>query len=151
MPWQKSSPEQKRRSREEMMKKECHEHGFSSYSPNDGWKGFGPVSDALLEIETDRLIKVYKSLRENGFQDKFGYTTAGLFIAEKDYFVHPVAGWHRIAAMIALGYEAIPIRFKTGSKQIRRGDYAYWPGVRAGLFSESEALEIFDKRFRPYQ
>lgn len=150
MPWVKATPDKARASREKMMKEECREHGFPEYTKSDGWKGFGPVSDAVLDVETDRLIKVYDSISKNGFQDDHGYTQAQLFIAGKDFHVQPYGGWHRVAAMIALGYKAIPMKLGAASMHIRRDDFAYWPGVRAGLFSESEALTIFDQRFGPY-
>ncbi len=152
MPWQTKKPEAARKARIATMTAECRRFGFSDYSEADGWKGFGPVSNALLNVETERLIQLYNSLEKNGFQSSHGFTTGRLYLAGRQYLVSPDAGWHRIAAMIALGHNALPLRFvQSASSVVRREDVAFWPGVQCELFSEDEALAIFDQLFVPYQ
>ena len=152
MPWQPKNPESARKARIATMKAECRRFGFADYSEVDGYKGFGPVSNALLDVETERLTQIYDSLEEHGFQSSHGFTTARLFIAGRQYLVSPDAGWHRIAAMIALGHKAVPMRFVQSTLNVvRREDVAFWPGVQSELFSEDEALVVFDRGFCPYK
>ena len=50
-------------------------------------------------------------------------------------------GQHRAPVLSALGYKDIPIRVW---KIINEDDASIWPNVVSGLYTESEALKIFD-------
>ncbi|MEW6655181.1 MAG: ParB/Srx family N-terminal domain-containing protein, partial [Bacteroidota bacterium] len=54
------------------------------------------------------------------------------------------AGNHRASAASALGYEEIPIRVNL---VISRTHVKYWPHVVNGLYSEEDALKVFDNYF----
>lgn len=108
----------------------------------------GPVSDAFGEITFNRLVKIYNSIKINGYTPdkvKAGHMRGLLFTKDNDYRVTISSGKHRISALIALGYSHVPIQFRPII--IRREDVDSWPNVQAGYYTRELALTLFDRRF----
>jgi hypothetical protein len=60
-------------------------------------------------------------------------------------------GNHRVAALAVVGWDSVPAlvagRKKEGPAVVWHGDSASWPAVRAGILTQEQALEIFDRIF----
>jgi hypothetical protein len=110
----------------------------------------GPVSDRKGAEEIARLLSAYRSIERHGFTRELGEVTGSLLLAEDDWACHIVDGLHRVAAMQALGHVHVPVRIVTRGElaPVRRSDVDAWPHVRSGLFSRTEALDVFDRIVR---
>jgi len=110
-----------------------------------GWAWAGPSSELKAEIESIRIMKVLKSIKKHGYKRHNGRDgdIVGSILAKSslDWVWQSTGAQHRAAAMAALGYDTVPVRI---TKVIRREDVLSWPNVVRGLYSESEALKIFD-------
>ncbi len=144
-PWETISPDAIHLRRREMMANEVLEHGLKGRLDDTDWKGFGPASEKLLDLESQRLYRVFCSIKEEGFLRRYGVIRARVFEAEGTVLIR--CGWHRVAALIACGYNWVPGLFERGCEVVRRGDVKDWGNVKNGLFSVREALEIFDRDF----
>lgn len=112
------------------------------------WKCSGPVSEAKLDIEVDRLARLVESVRGRGFHRRD--TVDGdirvviLLHADGRWRWCVSCGHHRTAVMVALGVSSLPVRIVNF---IRRDEAAMWPGVVAGRFDVASALQVFDDCF----
>ena len=114
---------------------------------NYGWQYFGPVSQEVGEIEFKRLTAVYDSIDTHGYRWKKSIPIHGEFlISNDDWLWVGLGGKHRMSALVALGWEFLPAtaRGKYGLHFVKRSEVNYWPNVVSGLFSENEALTVFD-------
>jgi len=146
-PWGILRPEQAYIKRKKMMKRESREYNFELKS--DDWKGFGPVSDSLIDFEFSRLVKLYKSIKKEGFNEKYGFIGGQIFAHNENYKVRIKGGWHRFSILKALNYDSISIKFNPiNNIIIRREDVNHWPAVKEGYFTFEEALQIFDNKFK---
>ncbi len=113
-----------------------------------GWLFCGPVSPEKIKIEAMRIDYVLKQINKEGFKrsdSSDGDVKATALIDDSNNWRWLItAGNHRASAASALGYKDIPIRINL---VIRRNDYKYWPNVTNGLYSESDALKVFDRYF----
>ena len=115
-----------------------------------GWYGFGPVSSQKGRLETTRLARVCDSIRAHGFRRRDnmdGDIRGTVLIGDRTWVCWIGSGHHRIAALSALGYGHVPIRFMSGGfgPLVRRADVAAWPQVRNGLYTRDQALAVFDR------
>lgn len=114
---------------------------------------FGPFSERQGEAEVQRLFQVFDKIHEAGFKrnnDADGDIRGAVMLRPDGAFrVLINGGEHRAAVAAALGLKDIPIRLHSGVSRnlISRVDVAHWPQVRSGLFTQSQALEIFDRIF----
>jgi len=119
------------------------EEGISS-----GWLFSGPVSSKKIEVEAKRMVYVTKQILNKGYKRSFepdGDVKATVLIKEDAQWRWLItSGNHRANAASALGYQTIPIRVNL---IISRSDYKYWPGVVNGIYTEVDALRIFDAIF----
>jgi hypothetical protein len=110
----------------------------------------GPVSDAYGEMRFANLVRVYESMRSRD-TDSQPPARANLLIRDGEARLLIADGNHRVSAAVALGRDRAPIIIESSGKYgpavIRREEAANWPGVRSGMFSESQALDIFDRIF----
>ena len=110
-----------------------------------GWAWTGPSSEIKVEIESTRLLSVLYSIQKNGYKRNNGpdgdIVVNVLAKSADDWVWQSIAAQHRAAVMAALTYDSVPVRIM---KVIRRDDVLSWPNVKRGLYSESEALKIFD-------
>ncbi|EGR0668465.1 hypothetical protein M2G36_19500 [Vibrio vulnificus] len=115
---------------------------------NHGWRNFGPVSEDLLQLEVERLIKVYESIKYHGYVRNFdddGDIGAFVLINGDDWkWCVDWGGQHRIAALRALGYQKVKIKVW---KIIYKDDYKFWPNVLNGFYSCTDANSIFENYF----
>ena len=118
-----------------------------------GWPCTGNMSIANAKAHFERLKKVAYSIREKGYirnDGKDGDIQAKLFLFDKERepIFYVFAGGHRLSAYAAFNPSKIPIRISCSSiYMIKRWESKYWFNVRNNLFSESQALKIFDKIF----
>jgi len=102
-----------------------------------------PVPSAYLQYSN-----LYKSIKENGYNRDNGPSgdiTANIFSRGDDWiWVTGGDGNHRTIIVAALDFKEIPVRV-TGI--IRREDAGSWPNVIRGLYTEEEALHVFDRIF----
>jgi hypothetical protein len=111
-----------------------------------GFNNHGPVHPLKGEIEYRRLIEIYMSLQESGYDRLFG--DIGVIVIRRDdemrYLVR--YGNHRLAAMNALGEVNIPATFGQ-LDMLDSADAYHWPQVRRGVWSRENAVRYIDHLF----
>lgn len=122
------------------------EHGLN-YTHGD--QHFGPVSDQKIELEAKRLDKLKDSMLLHGYRKFYDGYPRGYVLENNDsYSVLIVGGQHRVAALIYLGYEILPIIFsKSYPPIVNINDVDNWPYVKAGIVKKSDAIRIFNSYF----
>ena len=128
------------------------EHNLDNNKKNmtletDGYQYHGPVSMEKGQLEFERLTRIYKRLKKNGYDRKMGHANFLVLKRGKDVrFLSHGPGNHRTAAMSALGYETIPgIFYEPSIIDIQMIEY--WPQVKNGLWSIKQATDYFDHVF----
>ncbi|QFU01526.1 hypothetical protein FIU83_07715 [Halomonas sp. THAF5a] len=145
-PWEDMLPQVKMDFRLHLMRDEAIRNGLD-WQESDGWKGFGPVSERLIDMELGRLTRTYDSIKRHGIDERHGHVVGTLFCAGNVQMVQPRRGWHRVAVCLAIGLTSIPVMFDRRHVVIRLEEAESWPNVRRGLFSLDEAVRVFDERF----
>lgn len=125
-------------------------------NPSGNFEFFGPVSNLQIVGEAARLDYVRSRIKKQGFREgrpgHQGQIIAQLLLNDdRDFRVVIRSGNHRTAALINLGWTAIPIHFSCADPPVRVGDLAEWPGVVDGSFAPETARQIFEAFFRPGQ
>lgn len=149
-PWDIHDPETMRHSRITTMRKEAHENGLTTWTEADGWKGFGPASLRIVQLEMHRLIGILDSIRNHGLDERYGYIVGRVFVCRGQEMIQPRRGWHRLAVCLALGLDKIPMIFHQKYTVVRLEDAHCWPNVQRGYFALPEAVDIFNRRFRQH-
>jgi hypothetical protein len=128
--------------------KDNTEHGRSDlHYPEHGWAFFGPTHHDKGELEFKRLIKLYKSLSENGYDHSKGCVGVSVLKRGDEYmYLVGGGGYHRIAVMAALEFETVPAKFHRNSI-IDVEDVSIWPNVRNGIWTEQQARNYVDHLF----
>ena len=114
---------------------------------NFGWQFSGPVSDEVGELEFERLSSVYDSIQKRGFLYKKTSAMHGEFLLNGDDWVWVnLGGKHRVSALAVLGEDQIPVTVKCdySPHYVQRDEVATWFNVASGLFTQEEALKVFD-------
>lgn len=115
---------------------------------SNGWLFCGPVSKEKCRVEAKRIEYVLKEIIRNGYQrwnsSEGDVKTTALVNEKGDWRWLITAGNHRASAAAALGYIEIPIRVNL---VIYRQHVKLWPHVVDGLYSEDNALKVFDNFF----
>ena len=144
MPWENISLQTKHKERNIVAKHDSQEHG-EMLNLNDGWRNYGPISEKVLNLEVNRIMNLKNSIEKKGFKPskRHGHIGAIVLLRSDDTWKWYVenGGQHRAPVLSALGYKDIPIRVW---KIINEDDASIWPNVVSGLYTESEALKIFD-------
>lgn len=155
MPWSREDPVKKLQriavnpESDRPLSREAYEFGLSTEF-DYGWQFFGPASDSLVSEEFRRLISVRNSIMKEGYNPRRGGHMHGYVLEYGgDRKVVVVGGKHRYAALIALGYEEIPviIKAKLSHLCVYREEAECWPQVVSGLYTLDSALKIFDRQF----
>jgi len=149
-PWDMHDPRMTRESRVATMRKEAYENGYPAWQETDGWKGFGPVSEAVTDLELRRLLNIYDSIRTTGFSEKHDPIVGRIFANRNIQIIQPRRGWHRVAVCLALGFSKVPMMFYKTHTVVRLEDVQVWPNVKRGYFSRQEAVDIFMRRFESH-
>ena len=79
-----------------------------------------------------------------------GYITGYLLVKGDDYRFIVTEGQHRVACLVALGYERIKVRFSQKPEYPRVvvfEDVKKWPQVVNGAYSQNLALKVFERFF----
>lgn len=144
-PWSTLHPEEVQRALMHDVREENLRYGLDTDEALD----LGLVTEQKLEIEAERLLSLFNSIKDNGFkQQKDEDPIGGFVLIDGDNWRWIVqGGQHRAAVLAALGYEAIPVYIK---QVVRREDVCYWPGVQSGLYDREAALHLFDRLFAGY-
>lgn len=147
LPWDNQHPDEIIRIREKDAYNENRQEG-KSIGLSAGYTDFGPVEIKKGEIEFKRLIKIYGNIKERGYKEKWYLNDGGI----KGYFLTGdnddwcfiiKSGKHRAYALSALGYENIPIIVDCNMAMVKQAsNLRFWPQVKTGLFSESEARTL---------
>lgn len=122
-------------------------HGFSAISiEKDGFKNHGPASAELVVAEITRLRNILSTLIETGYDRNYGEVRVWLLRRGDEVRFVNRGGLHRAAAMDALGSQTIPANFVEPAI-VDINDVDYWPQVRLGTWTRSEALSYFHHLF----
>lgn len=119
------------------------------YVESEGWRQFGPMSDHNIRLDYRRLISTFDSIQANGYDFSHGYIHPIILQNENNFVLLNQEGWHRTASLFALDMN-IPVVFYKNAKSyfhIKRSDVKNWGQVKTGLYSEEQALRIFDYFF----
>lgn len=150
-PWHTVSVQERLESLKQNVWSENRDAGFPKLGIEDGFALQGPVTDQKGQIEFDRLLRTYRSIRDRGYElDSIHQLIEGFSLVHSntgDYRIVVVHGNHRLAALTALGYERAPIRL-VAPFAVRRHDASWWPQVKHGVWGEREAQRYFDSFFR---
>jgi hypothetical protein len=145
-PWADEDPASRLAHRNNVEEREARSHG-SVLSADMGSKLCGPITEGKASLEWDRLIKVYSSIKGHGYRRKNSHDgdvgATLLTTAAGEWCLQIWQGHHRAAAAAVAGIDPIPVRI--AETPVRREDVDAWPGVESGLFTKSEALEVFDR------
>lgn len=114
--------------------------------PTDGVTGVGPVKEAKLELEVERIVRLTTSIAARGFLrlDRRTPLQVSALRRAGDYRWMINSGQHRFAAAAAFGIGSVPAMV---TQVVRREDAAYWPQVVAGTFTKEGAEAVFDRIF----
>jgi alkanesulfonate monooxygenase SsuD/methylene tetrahydromethanopterin reductase-like flavin-dependent oxidoreductase (luciferase family) len=125
--------------------KENREYGLK-YGVSAGAKAFGPVSDAKLRIEAQRISRLAVSIQNHGLEhQRADYNVRAVFLlSEGKWRWLTAGGMHRIPVAAGLGILQIPVRVVA---VVRREEVEIWPQVESGLYSKEAALALFDRLF----
>ena len=112
----------------------------------DGWRFFGPVSEAMGEFELNRLKAVHDSISDRGYHVSplESHMTGRLLRDGDTWAVFLMQGQHRTCAAAALGYVTLPIILRPHGIVDRR-KAADWPAVQQGALNAGEARQVFDR------
>jgi hypothetical protein len=114
----------------------------------EGHKHFGPVSARFGRAEHDRYQSLTAAVQRDGFipLGVDGYIGAQVLV-DGDQWVVVITGpgLHRTVVAAALGVDPLVVAVSRQPRLVHRGDAGHWPGVRCGLFTKSQALELFDR------
>lgn len=119
----------------ELLGSELQPHGF---------RGFGPVSAAAGEMFFGDFVDLADSIAEQGYRADLGeQPTMELLTDGSQWAGRVLAGNHRCAVLAALRYPSF--RIAVSRRVVCRRDSRRWHGVRSGLYTEEQALAVFDR------
>jgi hypothetical protein len=125
--------------------------GEGGLGPEHGDQAYGPVSERKLRLEAARLDAVLASIRRHGFEPRVGGHPKGyIMLRPGGAWVFTIReGFHRVAAMAHLGYDAVEVAFSPRVPRfVEEVDVAAWPMVADGVMSADDALALFAQYFR---
>lgn len=122
--------------------------GSRGLGKEHGCQSFGPVSQVKGDMEFNRVIKTFNSIKDRGF-DLNESVIYGHFLKFKNKFRFIVrSGNHRVPALSILGETKIPVTLDPRVPRVI--DYSsmnHWPQVRNGRMSKVLAEKIFLQYF----
>jgi hypothetical protein len=146
-PWERSSPDEKICRMGSFVAKENSRRGLLE-GMESGWTWVGPVSPGKLEVEVTRLFDLLLSIKDRGYErsDAKDGDIRGLILMRtpQDWVWLATGGQHRACVLSALGNRTCPLRVRG---VVRRDDVSAWPNVVRGVYTEEQALTIFDRIF----
>jgi hypothetical protein len=146
LPWDSGAPGVRWKTRREnLMAQEAEASGMVGWSADLGWKGFGPATAHLVEMEVGRLLRVRDSIAREGFMIA-NAPGATPFVAGEQVRFRPRVGFHRLAAAIALGYEQVPVT-ASWRQTVKLADAPTWRNVVNESYTLDEAVRVFADTF----
>ena len=125
--------------------RDYRQHGLPGGSlAAHGYKAHGPIHPLAGTIEYKRITSVADSLSRSGYQREYGDTRVVMLRRGRELRFLQQGGFHRTAAVSALGYASIPARL---SGVYSLDDLAYWPQIRDGRWTQDDALRYVDHLF----
>lgn len=125
--------------------------GEGPFNSSHGVQVHGPVSTAKGEWEFLRLVGVYRSIQSKGYRptsDSDGEIRGYFLRMGGDYRFFVRAGLHRMAALAALDYARVRVKFKANfPRAVDLADIEHWPLVRNGFIEKPVATRIFCRYF----
>jgi hypothetical protein len=118
--------------------------GERGLSAAEGVSFYGPVTEAKLALEMDRLVGLAAKVRSQGYNpDAFG-DIEGYVVADDEHAAFFVRGGkHRAAVLAALGHDTVQVAFRPSfPRLVHASDAAHWPLVRSGQMEISLAREV---------
>lgn len=147
-PWERSSPSEKVYRMSNFAAKENSRCGLNE-GTEAGCTWVGPVSAGKLDVETGRLHDLLGSILTKGYlrSDAKDGDIRGLILMNSpgEWKWIATGGQHRACVLSALGNANCPLRVRG---IVRRDDVSAWPNVVRGVYSEEQALVVFDRVFR---
>ncbi len=126
------------------------EHGRSRLGVDGGDLYFGPVGTEKGRIEHARMLKVFESVRKNGYIRRWDFDgDIHVYVLRKGNRLRYLMnnGTHRAAAVSALGFTTVPARL-IAHHLIEHEHIASWPQVRMGLWDRRNAQVYFEHLFK---
>lgn len=128
-------------------------YGRGTRTPPPGERGlgaeqgvsfYGPVTEAKLALEMQRLQGLAERVRRDGYDpDAYG-DIEGYVVTDgtqSAFFVR--GGKHRAAVLASMGHETVQVAFRPSfPRLIHVSDAAHWPLVRSGRMEISLAREV---------
>lgn len=141
LPWDAGSIDELAKRRIENVRRENLRYGLrSSRNLTDGYE-----VEEKVRVETQRTWELFLSLRRRGFVVDQGNMICARVYVKSDRFVWRVSGgMHRAAILAAMGYDSVPVKV---TQIIRYDDWAYWPNVQAGVYTQENSQALFDRIF----
>jgi hypothetical protein len=147
-PWDGYTPSEMDARKREGIERENRKHG-AELSIADGFKWVGPLSARNGGLEYRRLRVIIDSVARHGYQEIIGSPRGRLMMRGAEWRVLGTGGDHRRAVRVALGWSHVPMRLVGAI--VRREDVGSWPNVRNELFTQAQALNVFDRIFEGRQ
>jgi hypothetical protein len=147
-PWCAWTPQEMSRAVRDWVGRGAREHGLPDFDPDrDGSPYHGPTSSRFAEVEARRLREAMTALRRDGYDRRFGDSLVYLVRrGGEQVAVKFGGGYHRTAAMAALGALSIPVELRP-PLGVDVDDVDDWPQVRSGLWSRRAAIRYVDHLF----
>jgi hypothetical protein len=112
----------------------------------------GPSSDVFIEEEFKRIIALYMNMKKTGYKPwrtNNGFIGGSFLLknnGQKRFVV--LQGNHRMAVLSFLDKKRLSVRTIKGYLPVvKESEVKEWPFVKNGLFTEDEALKIFNLFF----
>lgn len=149
LPWDSAGPEKESAAKTSSIRHENREAGFD-LSSEHGWAWSGPVSESKLNVEVSRLLRVYESIVDQGYQrnnEKDGDIRVNVLLPcnGESAIWQARVGQHRAIVLAGLGYSSIPSRV---TNVIMRSQVDSWFNVVNGVYTKSFALDVFDSFYQ---
>jgi hypothetical protein len=115
------------------------------------WRVFGPHSLEYGRKEFHRIIRVYESIKSEGFETEKheGRPIDGYFLVRGDrYRFVLLHGNHRVAALKTLGYSEVNVRIRRSHPAVvDQAQLHRWSIGGGGLYPEETATALFEMLF----
>lgn len=117
---------------------------FGAEGAPHGYRSFGPVSDAAGERYFRDYVDLADSIASGGYRHSLAEVPLMELLVDGQRWAGRMRGGnHRCAVMAALGHQSFLVA--VSRRVVKRDRAREWPGVRSGLYTEQQAVAVFDK------
>lgn len=145
LPWEQVAPKTKLKEYPKSLfdNRSCYHEAFSS-SPTDSFQNLA-FSKLVAESHAKQSFELLTSIKTLGWAPSSDVPTAYI-LKDDDNWRWMMAGQgnHRMYAMNVLNFNHVPIEVKM---VVNKASVKNWYNVKNGVFTQSEALDIFDLIF----